>query len=422
MPQLSAMAQESNASLPPWSLRSVFLGLRRHTSSGLYIPELDGLRFTAIFCVYLYHLSSDVVRHNPAGAATPSTPFFLLTQSLNIGVPLFFVISGMILGLPFARYWLLTGPKISLKRYFLRRVTRLEPPYIGALLLLFALKYLGHRGTIAEMLPHLGASAAYLHTFLYRDMSTINPVAWSLEVEVQFYILAPILALFFAVRLTWLRRMGIGALICAAAISMPWVDMGPEARADSFVWMTHLSLAGNIQYFLTGFLLADFYLLIPAEQHAHRRWDVVTMLGWPLIAVMLVLAPSAAYKALPAIILLLFIPAFYGIRTRRLFANLFVASIGGMCYTIYLLHNYAIAALGFITERVGLSLPFEARLLIQMLLMSPVVLGISILYFKLVEQPCMRSDWPMRFNLSIRRLLVEVSLRSGRIPAHPTKD
>ena len=41
-------------------LRGFFLGLRRHTSSGLYIAELDGLRFVAILSVYIFHLSSAI--------------------------------------------------------------------------------------------------------------------------------------------------------------------------------------------------------------------------------------------------------------------------------------------------------------------------------------------------------------------------
>ena len=96
----------------------------------------------AIFFVYVYHVSLDVVRHSPPGAQLPSSSLYFLVQQLNVGVPLFFAISGMILGLPFARYWLLQGPKVSLRRYFLRRVTRLEPPYIASMLLLFAVKYL----------------------------------------------------------------------------------------------------------------------------------------------------------------------------------------------------------------------------------------------------------------------------------------
>jgi peptidoglycan/LPS O-acetylase OafA/YrhL len=375
----------------------------------LYIPELDGLRFVAIFFVYIYHVSIDVVRHSPPGAQLPSSSLYFLVQQLNIGVPLFFAISGMILGLPFARYWLMRGPKVSLRRYFLRRVTRLEPPYIASLFLLVAVKYLGHRGTIAAMLPHLGASLVYLHNLIYQDLSTINPAAWSLEVEVQFYILAPILALVFSIRRGWLRR----ALIGVAIVLMTFQPLGyfvDVSRRGYVNWMSHLTLLGNIQYFLTGFLLADFFLLLPTAKYRNRWWDIVTFLGWPCFAVMLVGRPGMATVALPAIILLLYVGAFYGTLSSSMFGSLWVASIGGMCYSIYLLHSYTISTLGFLTERLGSSLPYEVRLLTQVILMTPIVLAISTIFYLAIEQPCMRADWPKRLGLSASRKWQQITL------------
>ncbi|HEY4365575.1 MAG TPA: acyltransferase [Bryobacteraceae bacterium] len=397
---------------PPGSLRSFFLRLKRHTSSGLYVPELDGLRFVAIFFVFLYHLAGDVVRHNPPDVPPPTSTLYVLLEQLNIGVPLFFAISGMILGLPFARYWLQGGAPVSLKRYFLRRVTRLEPPYVAALLLLFSAKLLGHRGTVSEMLPHLGASLVYLHTLLYRELSSINPVAWSLEVEVQFYILAPLLALVFAVRAAWLRRAIIVTAILLAALWTPWIADLNAARMNSLTWIKHLSLLGNIQYFLAGFLLAEFFLLLPPATHRHRSWDVVSLLGWPALLYLLVAAPDFAFLTLPWLILALYLAVFYGPSSNRAFATVWVASIGGMCYSIYLLHNYAIASLGFLTERVGQTLPFAARFGIQLLLMTPIVLIISIGFYLLIEQPCMRSDWPARLKAFLFR-----KNRSGALAA-----
>jgi peptidoglycan/LPS O-acetylase OafA/YrhL len=366
------------------------------------MPELDGLRFVAIVTVFLYHLSGDVIRHTPPGVPVPRSPLFVLAEGLNIGVPLFFAISGMILGLPFANYWLKGGKEISIGRYFLRRITRLEPPYIISLLLFFTLKFVGDRGTITEMLPHLGASFFYLHNVIYREFSSINPVAWSLEIEVQFYIIAPILAVVFALRSAWLRRSVLAAAILLAALNSPWAADPNVSRLDPAGWLRHLSLVGNIQYFLTGFLLADFFLVHPPAENHNRVWDAISVAGWPLLAVLLVVAPVFVFTALPAIILLLYGAVFYGPASRRAFGTVWVASIGGMCYSIYLIHNYAIALLGFITERLGQDLIYEARLMLQFAIMGPIVLFASICFYRLVEQPCMRSDWPTR----LRRLLV----------------
>jgi peptidoglycan/LPS O-acetylase OafA/YrhL len=369
----------------------------------LYIPELDGLRFVAILFVFVFHLAGDIVRRFPRVSTPPSSPLFALTQTLNVGVPLFFALSGMIMGLPFARYWLQGGERVSLKRYLLRRVTRLEPPYIAAMLLLFTAKVIAHRGTVQGTLPHLGASLIYLHGLVYREMSSINPVAWSLEVEVQFYLLAPALAMVFAIRNTAQRRSLICIAAALAAILEPWKDM-IASRADSSTWMAHLSIAGNIQYFLAGFLLADFFLHWAGDRN--RRWDVVSLAGWPCFAFLLVSYPRLASVALPGIIILLCVAVFRGTITSRLFSGLCVTSVGGMCYSIYLLHNYIIATLGFLTRGIAEKLPFGAKLIMESLIVAPIVLTVSIVFYRCIEQPCMNSDWPTRvgkFALGLRR-------------------
>src|SRR5687768_7994733 len=56
------------------------------------------------------------------------------------GVSIFFMISGFILSLPFAKNHFDKRPDrkpISLKRYYLRRLVRLEPPYLIALIIFF---------------------------------------------------------------------------------------------------------------------------------------------------------------------------------------------------------------------------------------------------------------------------------------------
>ena len=117
---------------------------RRITSSGQFISEIDGLRFIAIFSVYIYHLAGDVLRHSPPAypqSLGSSKWIFCITQILNVGVPLFFVISGFILSLPFAEAGRKLRKQVSLKKYFLRRLTRLEPPYFVCLVIFLSSKW-----------------------------------------------------------------------------------------------------------------------------------------------------------------------------------------------------------------------------------------------------------------------------------------
>ena len=75
------------------------------------------------------------------------------------GVYLFFAFSGMILALPFARYYLAEGNKVSLKKYYMRRVTRLEPPWVLSLLLFTVVFAIGMHGLPAGYLWHALARA-----------------------------------------------------------------------------------------------------------------------------------------------------------------------------------------------------------------------------------------------------------------------
>jgi peptidoglycan/LPS O-acetylase OafA/YrhL len=117
------------------------------------------------------------------------------------GVELFFVISGFILGLPFARMHIQQGRSVHLREYFLRRLTRLEPPYILQLILRVVVLLVTGQWALRAILPHLLASLVYAHNIAYPGQTNpINLVIWSLEVEVQFYCLVPALSYLFAIR------------------------------------------------------------------------------------------------------------------------------------------------------------------------------------------------------------------------------
>ena len=369
---------------------------RRVTSTGQFIPEIDGLRFLAIFSVYIYHLAGDVLRHSPSGYAQSleSNGLFLVTQILNVGVPLFFVISGFILSLPFAESHRNLRKPVSLKKYFWRRVTRLEPPYFLCLLLFFILKITAGRGTAAGLLPNLIASIFYLHNPIFGRPSDIDVVAWSLEIEIQFYILAPVLGSVFAIARASTRRFVLVAAVLLASIVSRLISSHPPLQ---------LSLLAFAQYFLAGFLLAEYYL-DGGERRKNWFWDFASVAAGSSLLVLLARGGGRLEWTIPWLIVLLYIAAFRGVAINRFVTNPWIATIGGMCYTIYLLHNYSIAALGTVTQRLSPSGVFSVRLLIQFLVMTPPVLAIGALYFRFIERPCMRPDWPQQLRSVFLRI------------------
>jgi peptidoglycan/LPS O-acetylase OafA/YrhL len=175
----------------------------------------------------------------------------------------------------------------------------------------------------------------------------INNVAWSLEIEVQFYCLAPLLAYLFAISRAPLRRTVIIVLFALSAFVVT-----PNVHGR---WS--LTLLAFLHFFLVGFFAADPYVTIWRHQ-AHAPW-------W--------------WRG-PQVIL----------------RNAWLATIGGMCYSIYLLHFPIISFVGHQTLPLGQRSGPLLHVLAQGLLIVPVVLIISSVYFVLIERPCMDRNWPRK--------------------------
>ncbi|MBU3677488.1 MAG: acyltransferase, partial [Chitinophagaceae bacterium] len=135
------LKQISNLRLLPMSVIQLF---RRSTSNASFVPEIDGLRFFCIFLVMVFHLNTAMNKSIPAYQDYWKTQMAIKTMGdlswwvarFDLGVKVFFAISGYILGMPFIKYYWFGGKPINLKQYFIRRLTRLEPPFVISLLVL----------------------------------------------------------------------------------------------------------------------------------------------------------------------------------------------------------------------------------------------------------------------------------------------
>jgi peptidoglycan/LPS O-acetylase OafA/YrhL len=358
--------------------------LGRETASTGFIPEIDGLRFVAIMSVILYHLCGFYLVKS---GRPPDTPARILELG-NFGVPLFFVISGFVIALPFARAQLSGGAAPPLRAYYLRRLTRLEPPYILNLLLVAAALVLVKHDSLTALLPPLGASLVYSHTLLYGVFSAINGVAWSLEVECQFYVLAPAMVTVFQIRSPWVRRLLlVGVLVAWSAAA----QAGPVDLARF-----KLSLLFYAPYFLAGLLLADLYLADWAEApRPSATWDLGAAACWLALPMLLAGWPSLHFL-LPLVVLGAYVGAFRGVLWPRLFTWAPVYLVGGMCYTIYLYHFFVISLIGnpLLPRLSTPGAPVWANVLILSLAVIPVTVAACAALFVLTEKPFMRRAWP----------------------------
>ena len=136
---------------------------------------------------------------------------------------------------------------IFIRFYFLRRITRLEPPYILAMCFFFVVLIIKGDFKFFELLPSLGASLLYLHNIIFQDYPYITMVAWSLEIEVQFYLIAPLLSLVFLLPALY-RRLILIALIALFPV-VQW-----------YFPLKIMTIYSFIEFFLSGLFLADLYV------------------------------------------------------------------------------------------------------------------------------------------------------------------
>lgn len=373
------------ASIHVWVLRR----LSRKTTSGSFIPQLDGLRFIALVMVILVHVNAYLTGKTTFYAHTAPHRDWLTCTVLagSHGVELFCAISGFILALPFAAHRLRGAPAVNLRSYYLRRLTRLEPPYIVTLCAFALLGWLLHRGAAPRLGVHFLASLFYLHNLIYAVPSTVLTVAWSLEIEVQFYLLVPLLTLLFAIRSPAKRRlsiMGLALLVMAAQTKL--LHLNPRFA---------LSIFSYLQFFLVGFLLADICLLewkTPAQKF---YWDLVAIAGWPVMYLCLQSGLLTQWL-FPLLVFLIYCAAFRGRWFPRMLSSRPITLIGGMCYSIYLIHYEVISAVGRFTKLIGKGLPDPLYLAVQFAFVGVAIVFICGLYFLLLERPCMQRDWPQR--------------------------
>jgi peptidoglycan/LPS O-acetylase OafA/YrhL len=358
-------------------LEKLLSPFKRETSGGGFIAEVDGLRFFAIASVLMLHLDESLTaKHPPAGS-----PLHAVASTGFVGVQLFFIISGFVLGLPFAKA-AFARTSVPLKPYFLRRLTRLEPPYIICMCAMAAITSVNHTVDPA----HFFASLFYVHNIAFHSPSSLNVVAWSLEVEVQFYVLAPLLAYLFRIGAPGLRRGVLCALIVglSAAQFLQSADIGHG-----------LSLANQLQYFLCGFLLVDLRLNVWTKPSARPwAWDLAAALSAPAVIAMLIGGPWPELF-IPWLLFVPFAAAFRGTLWPKLLQSPLVFTIGGMCYTIYLYHYTLIFLVGKVFARVlPASMPYAGAMAFGAVFIVPPVLVVTALMFRLLEKPFMRRDWP----------------------------
>jgi peptidoglycan/LPS O-acetylase OafA/YrhL len=268
------LARSPGASpLAPLTHDSLRIG---NAAPGGYFSRLDAVRGTAILWVLVFHFCGacwgwDLPSWHqgwegwPAWLATPGKAAARLISLGRLGVPMFFVLSGFLIHFTFSR-----GADHSVRGFWLRRLGRIYPPYVAALLV-FAVVY-GFFWTARgrnDVLNHL----LLIHTFKDQTFFSINGSFWSLAHEGQFYLLYPLL-------LSLRRSIGMSALL--------WASLGMRLGIGVWTQFAPLTLANDPALFwmlprlyfewILGMYVADCLL------SGRRAFNCQPGVGWLCLA------------------------------------------------------------------------------------------------------------------------------------------
>lgn len=370
------------------------------------LPALDGLRALAVLAVLLTHVGFQT------GATLRGQSGAVLSR-LDLGVTLFFLLSGFLLYRPYAAAHFGAGPAPALRRYLRNRALRILPAYW--LLVLVTLPLLspdevGPGELATQLLLLQTAAAGHLHAGLTQT--------WSLVVEVGFYLLLPALA--------WLVRprrartpdqqlRAEGALLAAMVlVALAW-QLAVHAGGLGDERVTTLWLPGYLDWFALG--MAAAVLRSWREATGAGRWVgelagaagscllVALLLFWlatsPLTGPRGLESPTAweallrhgLYGLVAAALLAPVVLRPAGSRAslwERLLAGRVARRLGEISYGVFLWHLLALA----LVFRLPFLEPFTGRFLLVLLLALPLSLLLAELSLRLVERPALRRKAP----------------------------
>ncbi|MFN8017786.1 MAG: acyltransferase [Acidimicrobiales bacterium] len=237
--------------------------------------DLEGLRAVAAIAVLVTHVSLNAMGNEG--------PFGGLLARLDVGVAVFFVLSGYLLYRPFVRALLRDDALPSVRRYFRHRLLRIVPAYWVVVLASFLFA-----PATGLVMPTTGFSAAavgetsvpfsQLLRFLtftqvyWRDsLAGPFPQAWTLATEMAFYLFLPVLVLAVArrqrarggdrrtrVRRQWLVLGGMVVAAQAYRLAMVLLTAPYRSGADARTSITQLGawLPNHLDMFAAGMALA----------------------------------------------------------------------------------------------------------------------------------------------------------------------
>jgi len=166
------------------NLKKIFLSRPKNN-----FKAIDGIRAIAVLWVIIFHIW--IFQHNTFPnilGEVAQNPLLVWITKGDLGVDLFFVISGFLIGSILFKEYKRTKT-LNFKSFYLRRFLRLFPVYFFSMII--ALYFLDGNG--AERWTTAWSNLIYVNNYVFKSYMGWT---WSLAIEEQFYIVIPFLIVF----------------------------------------------------------------------------------------------------------------------------------------------------------------------------------------------------------------------------------
>ena len=218
------------------------------------VPALTGVRALAAILVLATHAAYTTGKYTHGYLG-------VVYSRLEIGVPIFFVLSGFLLFGPWVRAAVAGTAAPSLSRYARHRVRRIMPAYVVTVLAAYLIYHFRDAGpnpghSVNGLLRNLTLTQIYTDSYLYSHLHQGLTQMWSLAVEVAFYLVLPGLAYLLLVllcRRRWRPGLLLVGLAGLALISPVWMVLVHETEIlpdGASLW-----LPGYLAWFIGGMML-----------------------------------------------------------------------------------------------------------------------------------------------------------------------
>jgi peptidoglycan/LPS O-acetylase OafA/YrhL len=279
------------------------------------LPELDLLRFCAAFSVAIYHLCKW-----PAGGDALRS----VAQLGFLGVQIFFVISGFVI--------LMTAEHRTPIEFAKSRISRLYPTFWISVIVTSAALWIRGDDPPPAM---IGANLTMIAPVFHQDF--VDPVYWTLVVELRFYALVLLLLLFGQ-----MRRIELWLGVWVAALCLSHLPLTPPLPRQLFHGLQWASLVDYGSLFAAG---CYFYLVRTRGPSLRRFIPLGICLVLSIIDVCTVQDGSSypwssAQIDAMAIVVALIYAAFVmlSLRAWQLPVHPIWPWLGGLTYPLYLFH------------------------------------------------------------------------------------